>query len=722
MILYPDNILDSLDFELIRSNIAKRCSSEEARAAALSISPSSEIRLIQPELNAVDEALAWLHSNSSLPSTQFEPILDLAQKLRTRGALLDESQFSDIRSSLRTYQNIHEFLTKHRGRFPETFQQLSAVPPAPEVIQMISKILDERAVVMSSASKELASIRDRLNKSRASAARIFERALKKYRDKGLLADFDETVSENRRVLAIQSAYKSRINGIFHSSSNKGSVVFIEPAETVEVNNIVAQLIDEERIEVRRILRQLGDDIRPYLSGMAAVHRKLVWLDLLYAKAGFAKQEEYCVPQLNISDQSVSLEEAYNPALKLVNRQKGKATLPLKLNLDAEQRILVISGPNAGGKTIAMKTLGLLVIMLQSGIPVPVKPQSQMPIFQKVMVDIGDSQSIQNELSTYSSKLVKMNYFLANADPFSLLLIDEFGSGSDPDLGSTLAQVFLERLNSYGVLGIFTTHYNAIKALASELTGVSNAAMLFNRVNLSPAYLLEVGNPGSSYTYEVAGQSGIPQHLIEEARGKTSEKTLNLDHLLVTLQEDKLTLESQKKNLGQELLKLRDLESSRQSAIKTLESKLEKQTRLNEEHDRLLYWGQKFQKLVEGWLTNKSKKDKKEVVGRFVGMLNQRASEVKKETSMEQQKRKVKDDKLLVKKLSEPVAVGDSVKILDTGMKGSISEIKKDRYLITVGTNIRTQVSRAQFVKIHALTSAPSKRQAKPKAKKGDKKP
>ncbi len=707
MELYPQDILLSLDFDLIRESIARRCNSEEAASIVLQLQPGSDVKLIEPELRAVDECLSWLLSENYLPSTQFEPIIHLAHKLKTHGVILEEQEFSAIRSSLRTYQKVFEFVDKQRERFPMTSHNLNRSPPEPLIISLIDKILDERAEVLSSASKDLAKIREQLNKSRASAARIFQRALKKYREKDLLAEFDETVSEDRRVLAIQAAYKNKVHGIFHSSSNKGNVVFIEPAETVEVNNQVAQLIDEERLEIRRILRQLGHDIRPFVASISGIHKALVWLDLLQAKAHFGQAEACCVPQLNAKDQGVVLKNAFNPALKILNQQKGKPTLPMDLELHDKQRILIISGPNAGGKTIAMKTMGLTAVMLQSGIPVPVHPESQIPFFNRIMADIGDSQSIQNELSTYSSKLVKMKHFLEYADENSLLLIDEFGSGSDPELGSTLAQVFLERLNSYGVYGIFTTHYNAIKALASELEGVSNAAMLFDKNKLSPKYTLEVGNPGSSYTYEVAFQSGIPKHLIEEARTKTPVNTLNMDHLLVKLHEDKLSLEKQKTDLNTELQNLQNLEENHQNALGALQVKLDKQTRLNEENDRLLYWGQKFQKLVDAWLTQSGKKDKKQVVGRFIGMLNQRASETKREVSKAQKLQNQKESKQLAKKLNEPVKVGDAVKILDTGMKGSISEIKKDRYYITIGTNISTQLSRDQFIKVTPRKPAPS---------------
>jgi len=582
--------------------------------------------------------------------------------------------------------------------------------PNPYLPSLINQVIDERGEVRSNASRELASIRSRLVKSRASADRIFARAVKKYRDRGVLADFDETISENRRVLAIQAAYKGQVTGIFHGSSSKSSIVYIEPGETVEINNEVAQLQDDELQEIRRILRELSEKLRPHADEILAMEQKLVFLDFTRAKALFAYREECCLPSIS-TQQNINLIEAYNPVLKILNRQKQKTTIPLNLKLNESERILVISGPNAGGKSIALKTLGILNLMLQSGLMVPVHPDSQMCLFTKIYADIGDSQSIENELSTYSSKLQKMKHFLSHASDESLLLIDEFGSGSDPELGSSLAQVFLEKLNAYKVFGIFTTHYNDIKALAAKLPGVQNGAMLFDKKNLSPQYLLEVGNPGSSYTFEVAGKSGIPPHIIEEAKSKTSKETLEVDQLLVKLQDDKLHLEKKRNQLNQEIDKLRKLEHERKSTISRLEQKLDKQSRLNEENDRLLYWGQRFQKLVDSWMDQKGKKDKKEVVARFIAILNQRSGETEQEEKKTLSKAQSRRDKQLNKLKQEEVKEGDLIKVVESGMQGSITSIKKDKYTVALGNNITATLNREQFI------PASARLEKKPAAKK-----
>lgn len=713
MELYPPSIYESLDFDFVKKEISKNCFSQGAKMQALDLIPVSDSSTLDFRLGSTDEVLALLQADETFPSIQFLAISSFAQRLKTKGASLEEKAFDEIRSTLLVYQNLHDFLKKRRDRLPLIFAQLSQDEPHPHIVTSINRIIDERAQVKSNASKELSNIRTRLVKSRASADRIFARAVKKYRDRGLLADFDETVSENRRVLAIQSSFKGQVQGILHGSSNKNSIVYVEPGETVEINNEIAHLLDDEKQEIQRILRELSGELHPFTGHLLKVEEKLTLVDFIRAKASFAKREDCCVPRLHYSSKEIKLREAYNPVLKILNRSKGKSTIPLSIDLNNDCRILVISGPNAGGKSITLKTLGILSLMLQSGIPIPVDPQSEMCVFSKILVDIGDSQSIENELSTYSSKLQKMKHFLSVADDESLLLIDEFGSGSDPELGSALAQVFLEKLNSFGVYGIFTTHYNAIKALAAKLDHVANAAMLFDKKNFQPEYQLETGNPGSSYTFEVAEKSGIAHHIIKEAREKTSAETLEVDGLLVQLQDDKLQLQKKRSQLNQELANHRKMEAERKVTISKLEEKLSKQSRQNEENDRLLYWGQRFQKLVDSWMDQKGKKDKKEVVSRFIGILTQRSSEVEKAEVKTISKAQSKRDKQINELKQKEVKLGDRIKILDTGMTGVISEFKKGRYVIALGTNISSTVDREQFIPADVpITNAPQRKKRK----------
>lgn len=714
MHIYPETLTESLDFESVKQEVANYCQTSGGKDFITGIATFKNVQALKKELTQTNEILSLYISEDNFPSTLFESIKEPLARLKTTGVVLEEKQFVNIRSLCGTYENIFIFIQKKKLRLQSIHEWVSKTPTEKSIVLEIDKRIDERGVVKSNASNELSQIRSKLAKSRMAADRIFNRMLKKYRDRGLVADFDESVSEDRRVIAVQSSFKGQVNGILHGSSAKHSITFIEPGETVEVNNEIAYLLDEEKQEIRRILKELTDSLRPFGYLLFDSEKNLTKLDFIKAKAIYAKVEECCLPQIN--DQlKIHLREAYNPALKIVNRQKIKATVPLDLQLDAENRILVISGPNAGGKSIALKTLGLLQIMLQSGFLIPVHPQSNLCLFNRLMGDIGDSQSIENELSTYSSKLEKMKYFLHKADDKTLLLIDEFGSGSDPDLGSSLAQIFLEKLNSYGTYGIFTTHYNSIKAIAASTEGILNGAMLFDQTNFSPEYRLEVGNPGSSYTFEVAEKTGIPSHIIKEARNRTGKTTLKVDQLLVHIQNEKLQLEKKRDQLNIELQGIKKLESEKTITIQKLEEKLGKQSKMNEENDRHLYWGQRFQKLVDSWMDQKGGKDKKAVVARFVGILNQRSNETEKEENIELSKAGQRRKKQLEKLILADIAVGDKVKVLDSKMEGVVEQVKGDKYKIIVGDTISMTLARDKIIPASSKLEAPRKKKTREKS-------
>ncbi|HAD97170.1 MAG TPA: hypothetical protein DCG19_07165 [Cryomorphaceae bacterium] len=713
MELYPASLANSLDFPVIRKEIAELCQTTGGKSMVQNLQPIPDTFELKRALQQTNELFSLYLSGDPVPSTLFDSVKGATSVLRTAGTVLEESQFSLIRSLCLSYKQVHRFMDKQRQRLPLLAEWILATEPEPLITEAIDQRLDERAQVRSNASKELASIRQKLTKSRAAADRIFDRVLKKYREKGYSADFNETVSENRRVLAIQAAYKGQVQGIFHGSSSKHSIVYIEPGETVEINNEIAYLLDEERQEIRRILKELANLIRPFTNLLNSIEDILTELDFIKAKAAFAHREECCLPQLT-EQPHVKLKEAYNPVLKIFNRHKAKLTVPLDLEMDVQHRLLVISGPNAGGKSITLKTLGLLQLMLQSGLLLPVHPASRFFLFGQLMGDIGDNQSIENELSTYSSKLEKMKHFLQHADDHTLLLIDEFGSGSDPDLGSALAQVFLEKLNGFKVFGILTTHYNAIKAIAAATEGIQNGAMLFDRQTFSPEYRLETGNPGSSYTFEVAEKSGIAPHIIKEARERTGKSTLKVDQLLVQIQDEKLQLEKKRDRLNAELQSIKKLEAEKADTIVKLQEKLDKQSKLNEENDRLLYWGQRFQKLVEGWMDQQSQKDKKAIVARFIGMLNQRSGEVEKEEKQNFSKAQSKRDKKINELKEAEVKVGDRIKVLDNNLQGTITAIKNGKYTVAIG-NLSSVLDRDQFIPFSGeLPDQPKRKKRKKK--------
>lgn len=707
MKVYPAELPKQLDFDFIRQNLAARATNPRAKEALLGLETLSDESAIHERLQQVNEMLGFLLSAESLPGATYVDIEKALRLFNTQGTQLEEKQFYDIRSVTQTYNELYQKIQLKKERLVKIYGLLVNHWPNPEVVKLIDAIIDEKGEVRSNASPELAQIRKELVHARAAADRIFARMVKRYRDKGLLADFDESVSENRRVLAIQAAYKGQANGILHGSSSKQSIVYLEPAETVEVNNQVTQLQVDERNEIRRILRELTAACRPHADWLTRCCYLLDEYDFLRAIALYAYAEEAVVPNIN-NQQELRLRDAYNPVLRAFNKQRNKETIPLSLELSGTQRILVISGPNAGGKSLALKTLGLLQYMLQCGIPVPVHPTSDMFLFGSLFADIGDAQSIENELSTYSSKLQKMRHFLTHADDQTLLLIDEFGTGSDPDLGSALAQTFLKTLNTYKCYGILTTHYNAIKALAADEQGIENGAMLFDGRTLEPQYQLQIGNPGSSYTFQVAHKQGIPPHLIKDAKGRVDQNVLQTDKLLSEIQGDKIHLNKIKQRQEKQLRELNKLKAEQQRTIAQLEEKLEKQSRINEESDRILYWGQRFEKFVEGWMNQQSQKDKKEIIRRFIGMLNQRSSEVEVEEKKSFSKAQSKRDKQINALKEAEVKVGDQIKILENNLKGTVTAIKNEKYTVAIG-NLTSVLDREKFIPVKGdLPNAPKR--------------
>jgi DNA mismatch repair protein MutS2 len=549
--------------------------------------------------------------------------------------------------------------------------------------------------VRSNASPELAKIRGNLGKKRTAADRIFYRSLKRYSELGVLGDFRESVHENKRVLAINAAYKGRVNGIFHGSSAKSSLYFVEPAEMIEINNEIALLEEEEKREIKRILVSLTAYVAQFRTPIQERAQLMVRLDFLHAKGRFAFDQQCHMPQL-LPYPHLELEQAFNPVLRHYNKLKGRDVVPLSMQLNKEQRMLVISGPNAGGKSLTLKTAGLLAVMLQSGLLIPAHPRSKMGIFQNLFGDIGDSQSIENELSTYSSKLEKMKIFLQWADADTLLLIDEFGSGSDPDLGGAIAQVFLQKLNSYSAFGVLTTHYNGIKALAAQLSGVENGSMRFNKHTFEPEYVLQMGLPGSSYTFEVALRSGIPEPLIAAAQQRMEKRTLQLDNLLVAIQDEKNTLHAERTQLKTRMEEMEQLAKDHERHIKKLEEKVAKQTDLNETHSDQLKWGKRFGALIASYLKDPTPKTRKEVTTRFLRMLTEGAAEQTKAAATQTKKVNKKREAQLERLLSEPIKVGDAVKLLHSKQPGTVVEIRGDKYVVSFGI-MKSSVTRDKII-------------------------
>ena len=697
---YPEDLFESIEFDLVKKTVSKRAVTERARARISELKPSSDYAVATRDLQEVHEVLGLYLSDLGVPALASDDIKPFLLRLKIQGASLEGEDFLIIKNLIESFNRVYTFFKQHATRTPSMQDKLAHLQKNKSVPDEIDRVLDRRGVVKTSASSDLGKIRGALVKKRTAADRIFYRAVKKYQASGMLADIQETVHDNKRVLAIEGAYKGQVNGVFHGSSAKSSIFFVEPSETQEINNEISVLEEEEKREVTRILRLLTTFVAAYRDDLRDYSTALYQIDFVNAKALYALDEEACLPRL-VDKPSIHLIKAINPVLRSFNGPKGKPVVPLDLLLDSESRILVISGPNAGGKSITLKTVGLLQLMLQSGMLVTVHPDSTMGWFNGLMADIGDSQSIENELSTYSSKLTKMNHFLNAAYGKTLVLIDEFGSGSDPDLGSSMAQVFLRELNNSKTFGVMTTHYNSIKALASELPRVENGSMQFNSTDLSPEYILNQGVPGSSYTYEVAQKVGVSTELISQARSLLNESTVAVDRLLVGIQKEKNDLSKKRELLSARLEELEQMKAKQDHKIQLLEDKVRRQSAMNEQQNAMITWGKKFQNLVTEYGAQGSKKGKEEVVGRFKVYAGERASQTAEDSQKKKSKYQKQKEKAIKKLTSTPAKVGDRVKLIGSRQPGLLVEIKKDQYLLSIGA-LSTWVTRDKFIPAQSL--------------------
>ena len=697
---YPEDLFESIEFDLVKKAVSKRAVTERARARISELKPSSDYAVATRDLQEVHELLGLYLSDLGVPALASDDIKPFLLRLKIQGASLEGEDFLIIKNLIESFNRVYTFFKQHATRTPSMQDKLAHLQKNKSVPDEIDRVLDRRGVVKTSASSDLGKIRGALVKKRTAADRIFYRAVKKYQASGMLADIQETVHDNKRVLAIEGAYKGQVNGVFHGSSAKSSIFFVEPSETQEINNEISVLEEEEKREVTRILRLLTTFVAAYRDDLRDYSTGLYQIDFVNAKALYALDEEACLPRL-VDKPSIHLIKAINPVLRSFNGPKGKPVVPLDLLLDSESRILVISGPNAGGKSITLKTVGLLQLMLQSGMLVTVHPDSTMGWFNGLMADIGDSQSIENELSTYSSKLTKMNHFLNAAYGKTLVLIDEFGSGSDPDLGSSMAQVFLKELNNSKTFGVMTTHYNSIKALASELPRVENGSMQFNSTDLSPEYILNQGVPGSSYTYEVAQKVGVSTELISQARSLLNESTVAVDRLLVGIQKEKNDLSKKRELLSARLEELEQMKAKQDHKIQLLEDKVRRQSAMNEQQNAMITWGKKFQNLVTEYGAQGSKKGKEEVVGRFKVYAGERASQTAEDSQKKKSKYQKQKEKAIKKLTSTPAKVGDRVKLIGSRQPGLLVEIKKDQYLLSIGA-LSTWVTRDKFIPAQSL--------------------
>ncbi|PHK28582.1 DNA mismatch repair protein MutS, partial [Nostoc linckia z16] len=582
-------------------------------------------------------------------------------------------------------------------------QRAQEVQYKKEVLAAIDKIIDKYGEVKDDASPELQNIRREMNGVKGRINQSFAASLSHYNGLGYLDDIRESVVENRRVLAVLAMYRRKVKGSILGSSKTGSIAYIEPEATLKLSRELSNYEFEEKEEVKRILKNLSDQLRPFVAEISQYQEFLTDVDVVSGKARYARRINGILPEIT-EEKRLYFREAYHPILYLSNKRKNEATYPQTIELTQENRIIVISGPNAGGKSITLKTIGLLQLMLQSGLLIPVHERSQTFLFDRIMTDIGDNQSIENHLSTYSYRLKNMNYFLKKCNDHTLFLIDEFGTGSDPELGGALAETFLEEFYHREAFGIITTHYTNLKILANELPFATNANMLFDEKSLEPMYKLVLGQAGSSFTFEVAKKNGIPFGLINRAKKKIEKSKVRFDKTIATLQKERSKLEKTSQTLKEEEIRAREEGKKMENINSRIQQKLESYQELYDANQRLIYLGQRLDDISDKYFNNKNKK---ELIGEFLKMVEIENSKRKKLTVKEKQQKEVKEKQVMQevkvkveeirqekkeKKLKEkaepkpklPIKIGDRVRMVDGKAVGTLDAIEKNTATVNYG--------------------------------------
>ena len=706
MISITDKTLQDLEFNTVLQTISERCNTEIGKQKALEIVPFEDKETLMNVLLQTSEYLSSFSNNNAIPNHGFDNLTNDLKFLAIEDSFLEVGSFRKIATLSETVNVLLLFFKKFHDYYPKLNDKAAQVEYTKFIIQKIDEVVDKYGEIKDNASPELVNIRRDINLVRGKVNQSFGQAMTQCNSLGYLDEIKESFVQNRRVLAVLAMYRRKVKGSILGSSKTGSIAYIEPEVTLHYSRELSNLEYEEREEITRILKKLSNDIRPYLELLKQYQEFLSDVDVISAKAKYANKINAILPTIT-DEKKLLFRDAFHPILFLSNLEKKEKTFPQSIELNDKSRIIVISGPNAGGKTISLKTVGLLQLMLQCGILIPVHERSKTFLFDRILTDIGDNQSIENQLSTYSYRLKNMNYFLKKCNDKTLFLIDEFGTGSDPELGGALAEIFLEEFYHRQAFGIITTHYSNLKILANELPFASNANMLFDEKSLEPMYKLILGQAGSSFTFEVAQKNGIPFGLINRAKKKIEGGKVRFDKTIATLQKERFKLEKTSKNLKEEEIKTREESKKMETINVKIQEKLERYQELYDANQRLIYMGQKVDDISEKYFNNK---DKKVLIGEFLKIVEIENSKRKKATVKEKVAKEIiqkivieevkvkveeiraekKEKKLKAIPVEKPkvtLKVGDRVRMIDGKAIGTIDKIEKNKAVVNYGVFI-----------------------------------
>lgn len=725
-----EKTLIDLEFFTILQSVSEFCISELGKNATLHIKPLRTKEELLVELFQVNEYLSSFENENSIPNHYFDDIQKEIHLLDIENSYLEPASFLKVLNNTNTIFELLKFLKKFKDIYPTFFTVSEEIEYQKLLAEKINSIITPFAEVDENASALLKQIRRDINSIRSKIGSSFTKALNTYNSAGYLDEIKESVIDNQRVLAVQAMYRRKVKGSLLGSSKTGSIVYIAPEATLQFSRELQNLLYEEHLEIVRILKELTDTIRVYTHNLIEYQNYLIKLDVVAAKAKYAKTIKGCLPKIT-SEKRIYLRDAYHPILLVKNNEQKIKTIPQTIELHNKQQIIVISGPNAGGKSITLKTIGLLQVMLQSGLLIPVHERSSTYFFNKILTDIGDNQSIENQLSTYSYRLKNMRNFLRKCNDNTLFLIDEFGTGSDPELGGALAEIFLEEFYSKKAFGVITTHYANLKVLANELENVANANMQFNEKTLEPLFKLFIGQAGSSFTFEVAQKNGIPFSLINKAKKRVKGEKVRLDKTISKLQKERNKLQKTSENLEKE--KTKTIEKSISLTVKQqkIQEKLEGFQELYDYNQKMLSYGRKINELIHTYFQTSNKKQLTTEFNKWLG--KEKTKHLKKnppkpKTKVQKQQVKVEKHKVKeklkvlerevlveVKKVREKrlfeakktakqkanytFKINDTVRIIDSNSCGTIEKIEKNNAFINYDIfTTKTSLNKLELVK------------------------
>ncbi|MGQ8338533.1 endonuclease MutS2 [Sunxiuqinia sp. A32] len=716
--IYPQNFESKIGFDRVRELLKGSCLCDLGKDHVDRVKFLTDYNRIQFELSATEEFARLIKETDNFPTSFYFDLRPSLSKLKTEGRFLEVIELFDLKRSLETIMGIVRFLSNQKDELYPTLKEiLKQVQLFPYIKDRIDQIITQHGNIKDQASPELGRIRRELLSKQSNVSKRLHSILRQAQRDGLVEeDASVSIRDGRPVIPITSAMKRKLGGIVHDESATGKTAYVEPTEVVEMNNEIRELEYAEKREIVKILVEFSDDIRPYLSDLLNLYYFLGIIDFVRAKAILGNRMEAIKPVME--NQCILLwEKAIHPLLQFTLKKENRQVVPLNIQLSPEKHILLISGPNAGGKSVCLKTVGLLQYMLQCGLLIPIDETSKAGIFDQLFIDIGDEQSIDNDLSTYSSHLLNMKHFLKNANDQTLVLIDEFGTGTEPMLGGAIAEAILDQLNQVRCFGVITTHYTNLKHFASSAEGIENGAMMYDSHRMEPLFQLQIGKPGSSFAFEIARKIGMPESILEEATNKVGKDHIHFDKHLRDIVRDKRYWESKRQRIRKVEKSLDELAEKYEIDLSDLSKQRKKIVQeAREEAEQILAEANKkventIREIKESQAEKEKTRNARQSLVKFKEELvaaddkndddwiNKKIEKLKQKEERRNKKRPEKpENKSVSKKEKTELEPGDKVKIEGQSTIGEIMEIGPKNAIVAFG-QLRTSVSTKKLQKI-----------------------